>query len=51
MQGNVMCLGKNTENETSIFKGAIMNNSKEERTLGVTVDNKFDFKQLHQRIM
>ena len=26
-----MCLGKNTENETFIFKGTIVNNSKEEK--------------------
>ena len=26
-----MCLGKNTENETFIFKDTIMNNSKEKK--------------------
>ena len=30
-----MCLGKNTENETFIFKDTIMNNSKEEKLLGI----------------
>ena len=33
-------LGKNTENETFIFKGTIVNNSKEEKILGVTIDNR-----------
>ena len=32
--------GKNTENETFIFKGTIVNNSKEEKILGVTIDNR-----------
>ena len=38
-----MCLGKNTENETFIFKGTIVNNSKEEKKLGVTIDNRLTF--------
>ena len=38
-----MCLGKNTENETFIFKDIIMNNSKEEKILGVTIDNRLTF--------
>ena len=38
-----MCLGKNTENETFIFKDTIMNNSKEEKILGVTIDNRLTF--------
>ena len=38
-----MCLGKNTENEILIFKDTIMNNSKEEKILGVTIDNKLAF--------
>lgn len=33
-----ICLGKNTENEDFIFKANIMNNSKEERILGVTIN-------------
>ena len=37
-----MCLGKNTENETFIFKDIIMNNSKE-KILGVTIDNRPTF--------
>ena len=37
-----MCLGKNTENETFIFKDAIMNNSKGEKILGV-IDNRLTF--------
>ena len=39
-----MCLGKNTENETFIFKDTIMNNSKEEKILGVTIDNRLTFR-------
>ena len=39
-----MFLGKNTENETFMFKGTIMNNSKEEKILGVTVDNRLTFR-------
>ena len=38
-----MCLGKNTENETFIFKDTIMNNSKVEKILGVTIDNRLTF--------
>ena len=38
-----MCLGKNTENETLIFKDTIMNNSKQEKILGVTIDNRLTF--------
>ena len=34
-----MCHGKNTENETFVFKDIIINNSKEEKILGVTVDS------------
>ena len=39
-----MCLGKNTENETFIFKDTLMSNSKEEKILGVTIDNRLTFK-------
>ena len=35
-----MCLGKKTENETFIFKDTIMNNGKEEKVLGVIIDNR-----------
>ena len=39
-----MCLSKNTENETFIFKDmSIMNNSKEEKMLGVTIDKILTF--------
>ena len=38
-----MCLGKNTENETFTFKDTIMNNSKEEKILGVIIDNRLTF--------
>ena len=38
-----MCLGKNTEKETFIFKDTIMSNSKEENILGVTINNKLTF--------
>ena len=38
-----MCLGKNTENETFIFKDTITNNSKEEKILGVIIDNRMTF--------
>ena len=37
-------LEKNTRNETFIFKGAVMKNSKEQKILGVTIDNKLTFK-------
>ena len=40
---NFLCLWKNTENETFIFKDTIMNNSKEEKILGVTTDNKLTY--------
>ena len=39
-----MCLGKDTRNETFIFKGVVMKNSKEQKILGVTIDNKLTFK-------
>ena len=38
-----MGLGKNTENETFIFKDTAMNNSKEEKRLGVTTGSKLTF--------
>ena len=38
-----ICLGINTENETFIFKDTIMNNSKEEKILGVIIDNRLTF--------
>ena len=39
-----MCLGKDTGNEIFIFKSIVMKNSKEEKILGVTIDNKLTFK-------
>ena len=41
---HLMCLGKDTRNETFIFKGVVMKNSKEQKILGVTIDNKLTFK-------
>ena len=41
---NFMCLGKDTGNETFIFKGLVMKNSKEQKILGVMIDNKLNFK-------
>ena len=38
-----MCLGKNTENETFIFKDTIINNSKDEKILSDTIDNRLTF--------
>ena len=42
IQGNVIlcALGKIQKNETFIFKDTIMNNSKEEKILRFTIDNK-----------
>ena len=39
-----ICLGKDTRNETVIFKGLVRKNSKEQNILGVTIDNKLTFK-------
>ena len=39
-----MCLGKDTRNETFIFKGLVMKNIKEQKVIGVTIDNKLTFK-------
>ena len=39
-----MCLEKDTRNETFIFKGCVMKNSKEQKVLGVTIDDKLTFK-------
>ena len=38
------CLGKDTRNETFILKGLVMKNSKEQKILGLTIDNKLTFK-------
>ena len=34
-----MCLGNNTENETFLFHNILMENSKEQKILSVTIDN------------
>ena len=39
-----MCLGKDTRNETFIFKGLVTKNCKEQKILGLTIDNKLTFK-------
>ena len=39
-----MCLGNNTENETFLFHNILMENSKEQKILGVITDNKLNFK-------
>ena len=39
-----MCLGKDTGNETFIFKGLVTKNNKKQKILGVTTDNKLTFK-------
>ena len=39
-----MCFGKDTGNETFIFKGLVMKNSKEQKILGIIIDNKLTFK-------
>ena len=44
-----MCVGKDTRSETFIFEGLAMKNSKEQKILGVTKDNKLTFKS-HIRI-
>ena len=45
MQRNViLCPGKNTENETSVFRDTNINNKKEEKILGVTIDSRLTFR-------
>ena len=39
-----MCLGKNTENETSVFKNKIMKNNEEQKIFEITIDNTLYFK-------
>ena len=41
-KSHFMCLEKDTRNETFIFKGCVMKNSKEQKVLGVT--DKLTFK-------
>ena len=46
MQENVifMCLGNNIENEAFLFHEIFMENSKEQKLFGVTIDDKLNFK-------
>ena len=39
-----ICLGNNTENEIFLFHNIPMENSKEQKILGVIIDNKLNFK-------
>ena len=39
-----MCLGNNKENETFLFHNILMENSKEQKILGVIIDIKLNFK-------
>ena len=39
-----MCLGRNTVNERFVYDNTEMKNSKEEKILGVIIDNKLRFK-------
>ena len=39
-----MRLSKDMENDTFIFNSFIFNNSNEEKILGITIDNKLNFK-------
>ena len=47
-----MCLGNNTENETFLFHNILMENSKEQKLISVTIDNNLNFKshKSHQKI-
>ena len=47
---DVIYLGKDTENETSIFNNFIFNNGNKEKILGITIDNKLTFKS-HIKIL
>ena len=39
-----MCLGKYTKNETFVFKSLVMQNSKDQKILGLTINNKLTLK-------
>ena len=39
-----MYLGNNTENETFLFHNILMENSKEQKIVGIIIDNKLNFK-------
>ena len=45
-----MCLGHNTVNERFVYGNIEMKNSKEEKILGVIIDNKLRFKKASQKI-
>ena len=40
-----MCLGRNTEKETFVFKSKTLKNSEEQKILGIIIDNKLNFKR------
>ena len=51
-KSHFMSFEKDAGNVTFIFKGLVMKNSKEEKILGVTIDNKLNFKshiKLHKK--
>ena len=39
-----MCLGRNTENRTFVFKSKILKNSEKQKILGIFIDYKLKFK-------
>ena len=39
-----MCLGRNTENKTFVFKSKILKNSEKQKILGIFIDYKLKFK-------
>ena len=39
-----MCLGNNTQNGTFLFKNNLMENSNEQKILGLIIDKKLNFK-------
>ena len=41
---NFMCLGRNTENETFVFKNKIIKNCEKQNFLEIIIDNKLKFK-------
>ena len=43
-KSHLMCLGKDTENETFTFNNFIFNNSNGEKVLGTSIDSKLTFK-------
>ena len=45
-----ICFGKDTRNENFILKGLVMKNSKQQKIIGVTIDNKLTFKSHIQNL-